>query len=801
MIKNYFKIAWRNLKKNKIYTSINVTGLAVGIAASILIMLFVMYEWSFDNFHTKNIYRLSEVQKPEGMASSQKVALSMFPMGPTLKSEFPEVQNYCRVRWSNKMDIRYNEKRVYLPQGLLVDSTFLQMFDFKLITGNRKTVLQEPNNAVLTQESAAKLFGNEDPVGKTIRYYSGDTVSFKVAGIIENVPQNSHMQFDMLISFNSVYRSNPGMMNNWGGNWLDTYLELSPGADAAALEKKFPAYLKKYMAQNDNWKSYELFVVPLKNLHGATNDIGLDYLNYQKFDRKYTNIFFIIGIIVLLIACINFMNLSTARSSERAKEVGIRKTVGALRWQLSAQFISESVLLSFIALVIAVILVKLLLPFVNELSQRQLSFPVFTSFSTLISVVAGTVCVGLLAGAYPAAYLSSFIPVKVLKGVRGNGSNISFLRNALVVGQFASAIFLMIATMFAVKQLRYMQKQDPGYDREQVVTIPLNNNTYKKYDVLKKQLLGNTLISGVTAAQDQLGSHLDQSGVQFRGDGPSRDLVTTRLIVDNDYLSLYKIPLAAGKNFSSESAQNGKEYIINEALAQELQKDNPKSTMESLIGKNFGFDSAGVIVGIAKNFNFNTLHHKIETMFMFNQKDWGFNTLSVKINGARSAEALAFIESVWKKENPDFPFEYQFLDDHFAEIYRADSQVSSIVGILAGLAIAISCLGLFGLASYAAERRVKEVGIRKVLGASVQNITTMLSKDFLRYVAIATLIAWPLAWFAVNKWLQDYAYRVNISWWIFVLAGVAACLIALITISFQSVKAARANPVKSLRTE
>ncbi|MFT4154452.1 ABC transporter permease [Parafilimonas sp.] len=801
MIKNYFKTAWRNLWKRKAYSIINITGLAIGMAACIVIMVFVLYERSFDNFHAKNIYRLNEVQKFEGMVSSQKVALSMFPMGPTLKNEFPEIQNFTRVSWRTKMQMRNGDKRVYLNQGLMVDSTFLQMFDFKLLEGNRQTVLQKPNSAIITKATAEKLFGSENVIGKTITYYGGDTINLMVTGVLDNVPQNSQIQFDALISFSTAYSRNPNMMNNWGGNWLDTYLQLAPNTNVASLEKKFPAYLKKYMAQNDNWKNYELFLLPLKDVHAKAGDIGLDYLNYQKFDNSYTNTFFIIALIVLLIACINFMNLSTARSAERAREVGIRKSVGAFRWQLSLQFISESVILSFIAMVLAIGLVELCLPFINNLSQRNLQLPLFNNPLLLLTIAGGTLAIGILSGLYPAAYLSAFQPVKVLKGSVQTGRNKSFLRNTLVVIQFASAIFLMIITVFAVRQLKYMQQRDPGFSKDQVVTIPLDNFSYKKYDVLKQDLLANALITGVTGAQDELGSHLDQSGVQFRGDGPLRQLTGTRLIVDPDYLTLYKIPLAAGRNFSKEVSANGREYIINETLAKELLKDNKGKSMQWLLGRNFGFDSSGAIVGIAKDFNFNSLHYKIETMFLFNQKDWGFSNMSVKINGGKAKDAVAFIQSVWEKNCPDSPFEYHFLDEHFEDVYRADAQVSTIVGILAGIAIIISCLGLFGLASYAAERRVKEVGIRKVLGASVNNIVTMLSKDFLKYVLIAALIAWPLAWFSVYKWLEDYAYRVDISWWIFLLAVVVAMLIALVTISFQAIKAAMANPVKSLRTE
>ncbi|MEP7141909.1 MAG: ABC transporter permease [Ferruginibacter sp.] len=800
MLKNYFKIAFRNLWKNKVFSAINIVGLAIGLAASIMIMLFVFYERSFDRLHTKNLYRLNEVQKFEGMVASQKVALSMFPMGPTLKNEFPEIKNFTRVNWHEKYQMTYLEKRITLPEMYFVDSTFLQMFDFELLKGNRATALQKPNSVILTRESAEKLFGNVDPIGKTVTHYAGDTLSFVVTGIMQNVPQNSQLQFDGLFSFNTIYK--PDWMNGWGGNWLDTYLELAPGTSMATLEKKFPAYLKKYMAQNDNWKNYELFLLPLKEVHANAGDIGLDYLNYQKFDKNYTNLFFIIGLVVLLIACINFMNLSTARSAERAREVGVRKSVGALRWQLALQFLGESVLLCLIALLFAVLLVVLLLPFVNALSQRNLQLSIFHNGLLSVSLIIGTIVVGILSGLYPAAYLSSFNPSVVLKGSVQTGGNKGLLRNILVVVQFTSAIFLMIATIFAVRQLNYMQSRDTGYNRDQVLTIPFDDVTFGKFGVLKQDLLSNSLITGVTGAQDELGGHLDQSGIEFKGDGPLRQLSSTRLIVDPDYLRLYKIPLVYGRDFSKDKSAQGKEYILNESLARELLKDNPRADMSSLISKHFGFDSAGYIVGIAKDFNFNSLHYKIETIFLFNQQEGGyFSNMSVKINGAKSKEAIAFIQSVWKKNFPDRAFEYHFLDDHFETIYQADEQVSKFVGSLAVLAIIISCLGLFGLASYAAEKRIKEVGIRKVLGASVQNIVGMLSKDFLKYVLIAVLIAWPLAWFGVYKWLQDYAYRIPISAWIFLLVGLIAIIISLLTISFQAIRAALANPVKSLRTE
>ncbi len=799
MFKNYFKTALRNLWKNKFFSTINIIGLAIGMAACMVILLFVFYEKSFDNFHTKNIYRLNEVQKFEGMGASQKVALSMFPMGPTLKNEFPEIKNYARVSWRNKFQITFRDKRVYFPQMLFVDSSFLQMFDFKLLEGNRETVLEKPNSIVLTAASAKSLFGKEDAVGKKVTHYGSDTSSFVVTGVLENTPSNSQLQFDGLLSFNTIYK--PDWMKNWGGNWLDTYLELTPQASVTNLEKRFPNYLKKYMADGEGWKSYELFLLPLKDIHANANDIGLDYINFQKFDKNYTNIFLIIAIIVLVIACINFMNLSTARSAERAREVGIRKTIGAQRYQLGFQFIGETVLLSMIALLFAVGLVKLSLPFVNSVSQRDLNLPLFSNLLLLFLIVGGTMIVGILSGLYPAAYLSSFQPVKVLKGSPQTGKNKSLLRNLLVVGQFTSAIFLMIATIFVLKQLRYMQHLDPGFNRDQVLTIPLDGITSRKFEVLKQDLLSNTMVLGVTGAQDELGSHLDQSGVEYKGEGPLRQLTSTRLIVDPDYLNLYKIALVQGRNFSNTPSANGKEYILNESLAFELLKDNPRKPLSSLLGKHFGFDSLGSIVGIAKNFNFNSLHYKIETMFMFNQKNWGFSNMSVKINGSRTQEAVSFIRSTWSSIFPEHPFEYEFLDEHFREVYRADEQVSEIIGVLAVLAIIISCLGLFGLASHAAEKRIKEVGIRKAMGASIQNIVSLLSRDFVKLVLIANLIAWPVAWFTLALWLQGFAYRINMNGWIFLLVGMAALLIALITVSFQAIRAALANPVKSLRTE
>ncbi|MGK9127371.1 ABC transporter permease [Olivibacter sp. SA151] len=802
MLKNYFKTAWRNLWKNKFYSLLNILGLAIGMAVCIVIILFVNYERNFDAIHKKNIYRLNEVQKWEGMISPQKVALSMYPMGPSLQQEFAEIVNFTRINQFGKVSFQLNGNRHAFPSTFLVDSTFLQLFDFKLLKGNRSTALQKPNSLVLTEKTAINIFGKEDALGKTVTTYGRDTTSFTVTGVLTDIPENSHIQFDALFSMNTYV--GPQQMQNWGSNWLTTYLEIAPNVSMKNLEKRFPAFLKKRMGE-EQAKGYELFLQKLRDVHAESTDITHDYINYQKFNSKYTIIFFVIAIAVLVIASINFVNLTTARSAGRAKEIGVRKSTGAKRGQLYLQFIGESIFLCFIALALACGMVKLMLLYVNHISLRSIDFPIFSSLNLLFLLLIGAIFLGFMAGLYPAAYLSAFKPTVVLKGTVNNGRNKTFFRNVLVVGQFTCAIVLMTATLLAIKQLRFMQKKDVGFTREQIVTVTLDNYANRKYETLKQELLANSLIKGVAANQQKLGNNLHQTGVKFYGNGAVKELATSQIVVDPDFLTVYQIPLLAGRNFSKDRPnENGKTYIINETLAKELLKESPNEPISSLIGKRFGFnglDSASTIIGIAKDFNFNSLHHKIETLCLFNQKDFGYNELSIKIDTERATDALAYIQSVWKRISPDSDFEYQFLDDHFAELYKTDQTTSEIVGILALLAVLISCMGLLGLATFVAEQRVKEIGIRKVLGASVQGLVQLLSKDFLKLVLIAICIAVPIAWLGMNKWLEDFAYRVNIEWWIFALVGLLAISIAMLTIGFRAIKSARANPVKSLRTE
>lgn len=798
MLKNYLKLALRNLWRNKTFSLINVIGLSIGIAVCISILLFVQFEKSFDKIHTKNIYRLNEVQSPEGMAAPQKVALSMYPMGSTLKDEFPEIKNYVRLHPFEMAGLANRDKKVFLDNVFWSDASFFQIFDYKLLKGDPKTVLITPNSVVLTTESAAKLFGNEDPMGKSLTTHNKrDTLHFTVTGIMENVPQNSHLQFNGLYSLNTIV--NPADTNNWrsgwGGNWLITYLELSDNSNIERLEKKFPAYLQKYMGE-DIIKSYQLFLQPIKEVHSTSGDITHDYFNFRKFDKSYANIFLIIGIIVLIIASINFINLSTAKSSSRAKEVGVRKSIGAQRLQLTFQFLSESLLLSFIALLLALLFVKLSLPLINQLSDHQLEFSFFNQPLLFLKILLATILLGLLAGIYPALYLSSFNPVKVLKGISVSGKSVG--RNALVIGQFACAAFLIITTIFVIQQLNFMRNKDAGFNKDQVMII---SGAYRGYTKLKTALEESPLVKSVTGSSQSLGNNLHQGGFTYKGNGPQRELASSHVMVDEDFISLYQIKLIAGKNFTKEG--NEREYIINESLAKELLKNDPKASLESLIGKKLsgGGDTTSSIVGITEDFNFNTLHNKVETLAMINSSSYGFHDVSVKIDGNRAKEAIAEVESIYKNTISTYPFSYVFLDDHFEKLYRNDMKVSKVVSILGFLAIIIACLGLLGLASYSTQTRVKEIGVRKVLGASVPAIIQLLSFDFIKPVLIANLIAWPLAWYAISKWLQDYAYHISISWWVFVVAGFCSLLIALISVSSQTFKAAIANPIKSLRTE
>ena len=794
MFKNYFKTAWRSLWKNKIYSAINIVGLAIGMAACSIIMLFVLNEKSFDNFQTNNIYRLNEVQKYEGV--SQKVALSMFPMGPTMQKEFPEIKNFTRINWAEKLQMVNGDKRIFLPITYIVDSTFLQLFNFKLLEGNKETVLQNPNSIVLTQSSAEKLFGNENPIGKTIINYGDDTTNFIVTGVLENVPQNSQLQFDALYSFSTIYSKNPDMMNSWGGNWLDTYFELAPNTNVVALENKFPAYLKKYMAKNDGWKSLELFLLPFKQVHAHAADIVLDYLNYQKFNGKYTNTFFATALVVLLIACINFMNLSTASSEKRAKEVGVRKVIGAGKKSLIGQFLAESFFITLISGLLAIIIVQLCLPAFNQLVQKQL-FINYTSIYSWIAAIGFILFTAMLAGSYPAFFLSAFKPIAVLKGTFKKLNTSVTPRKVLVVLQFTFAIALIISSLIIEQQIKYAQQRETGYNKKNLGYVFIQGDIHKNYELIKNALLSSGVATSVSKTQAPLTQNWSSAdGMKWQGKDPNAKILFNLYTEDGDLVKTAGMQLVKGrdidiKNFPSDSTA----CLISESAVKVMGFKNP-------IGQNiFGNSVNWHVVGVIKDFILESPYEPIKPFMVKGPKD-GSNVVYIRFNSTRTiAQNMATAEGIFKQYNAAYPFEFHFADEEYAQKFSDELLTETLVSIFASLIIFISCLGLFGLTTYVATSRIKEIGVRKVLGASITNITLLLSKDFIKLVAISIVIASPIAWWAMHQWLQSFAYRINISWWVFALAGCGAVFIALITVSFQAIKASVANPVKSLRSE
>lgn len=790
MFKNYLKIAFRNLWKQKVYSFINILGLAVGLAACLLIYLFISNEMSFDRFHQKGkrIYRLNEVQSFEGI-SPQHVALSMYPMGPALQETYPEIADF--VRFVNGGTVLRNDpKQIIVEKTFWTDPAFFSIFDFALRRGDRATALNEPNSAVLTEETAHKLFGTDDVIGKS--FLQGER-QLKVTGVLENLPKTSHLQFDALFSLITI--EDERARTNWGSNWLVTYLLLAPGADTRKLEQAFPQFLEKNMGEGK--KFYELYLQPLHEVHLGSMNVTHDYHNWQKFDGKYIFVFSLLAVFVLLIAAINFMNLSTARSSSRSKEVGVRKSVGAHRLQLARQFLGESVILAFIALAVAVLLAEVALPLLNTISRRSLELNLFSDPALLPGMIGFTFLLGLVAGIYPALFLSSFQAVEVLKDKTPASGRKVMLRNVLVVAQFAIAIALIVGTALTVQQFRFMKDRNPGFQRDQIVLLKMNGTSNNKYDLLKEEFLRNPAVLAVTASGQRLGNNIHQNSARTRGGSAEIRLSPSHLHVKRNFIEFYGLEIVAGRAFSDEIPTDKRfAYIVNEALVKDLGWDDP-------IGKQFGVsweDTLGTVIGVVKDFNFNSLHHKIQPLYISSQ-DWGYDEMSVKISPQNYAAALGHLEKVWNEHVPDRPFQYIFLDEHFETLYLADRQVSQIVGVIAGLAILTACLGLFGLAAITTEQRTKEIGIRKVLGASLLNLITLLAKNFVRLVLLAFLIAAPVGYFIMQNWLQNFVYRIAIDWWVFLFAGGIALVIALATVSTHALKAALANPVEALRYE
>lgn len=799
LLGNYFKISTRNISKHKMISFINVFSLAVGLAACLAIYSFVSDERSFDAFHgkNKNIYRLDEVQKFNG-TNEQKVALSMPGMGPALKRDFPEVKNYVRLWLRGKQLITKNDTKHLIDNVIAADSTFFDVFDFPLIQGDINTCLDRPLTILLTESTALKFFKTtSEALNNTILWDGRD---YEVTGILKDVPQNSHIQFEALLSMVTYTSGENNVNNSWGGNWMTTYLLLESTANIKSIEEKFPAFLSKYMDDPDITTTYKLFLQPFNEVHLASNDIEHDYINYRKFNGSYLTIFYLIAGFILLIAAVNFMNLTTARASHRWKEIGVRKSVGAKKLQLFGQFIFESVMLASIALMVALLLDALLIPFLNDLIGRKLSIlPLFQNGWQLTAVLVGTLMLGILTGVYPSFYMTSFDLSRILKGgnrVEGK----SVLRSSLVVVQFGLAIAMMVSTLIVIQQLSFMKESDIGFDKDQMLLVNMNNEANEKFETIKKELQKQSMIRGVTASGQRLGNNFHQGGFKVKADTGVLSITPSNVNVDYDYLNVYGIEVKEGRGFSKDNlTDNGSAFVINESFAQELRL---KETIGTKAGHDwYHNDSLGTIIGVVKDFNFNSLHYKVNTLAMVVHPEWGYQELSVKIEKGRTGEGIAAVKKVWDELVPSFPFDYTFLDAHFEEVYRSDKQMSAVVAIMAGLSILISCIGLFGLAAITIEKKTKEIGVRKVLGATEGQITVLLSRNFAMLIVIAFLIVSPITYYALHRWLESFAYRININLLLFVLGGALALVIGLLTISYHTLRSARSNPVKALRYE
>jgi putative ABC transport system permease protein len=805
MIRNYFKIAFRNLVHNKVFSSINIFGLAVGLATCLLIMLYIFDELSYDKHHVAadRIYRIATATRDGNWAATAA------PIAQGLKTDFPEVEQVTRLlKFPNleKMLLKYEQnkeqKHFFETNGYYVDSTFFQIFTYQFTYGNGQTALNRPNSLVLSETLAGKLFGSENPVGKVIKMgLPFGEFNYTVSGVFKSV-HKSHLDAHFFLSMrNGDIGGWVDQQKNWAtNNIFHTYVKLRKEANASAFEQKLPAFINRHGEADLKalGVSKSLFMQAVPDIY-LTSD--LDNEISPNGSLTYLYIFGSIAVFLLLIACINFMNLSTARSEKRAKEVGVRKVMGAVKASLIRQFLGESLLMSLFALVLALVFIQLALPIFNELTQKNLTLSQNPVFVVWIAVV--TLVTGLLSGIYPAFYLSSFKPITVLKGRLINSISAITLRKSLVVFQFTISITLILGAMVIWQQLSYVQNQQLGFNKTQQIVVPLQNKqATSTYTALKNEVLKNPNV--VSAASGSTYPGIESADdLLFYAEGKSvTEAVDIHFAsVENDYIETLGLTLLHGRAFSQNFTADSSSIILNEAAIKELGYD-----AQTAVGKMVYFEWEKVqhpmqIVGVVKDFNYESLHQKIKPYGLTTTIGDKHRYLIANVRTKDYANLLAHFEQTWKKLNPETPFTYSFLDQDFQRNYEKEQLTSRIVVYFTLIAIVIACLGLFGLATFSAEQRTKEIGIRKVLGASVVGITTLLSKDFLKLVFISNGIAFPLAWWAMNQWLTEFAYRIEIQWWTFAIAGSLAVVVALLTISFQSVKAALMNPVKSLKSE
>ncbi len=813
MLKNYFKIALRNLFRHKVSSFINLFGLTVGLACCLLISIYIIDELSYDRYHENadRIYRVTRNFLNRDGSVNLHLGHVAPPFGPLLSNDFPDIEEVVRMR-QNTLTFKVGDQLFSEENVFFAEDNIFNVFTIPVIKGDPKTALSNPFSIMLTEEMAHKYFGNEDPMGKQILV--NGQMNANVTGVFKKIPANSHMHPDFLVAFNTLkvpeIYGEEQLRTNWGNNSFSTYVLLPKGYPADKLEAQFPAFLDKHMGAhataNDapkpsSWTT--LFLDKMTDIHLYSH---LDSEIEENGDIKRVYIFGAIALFILLIACINYMNLATAHSASRSKEIGIRKVAGAHRHELMWQFLSESVLITFLAMLLAIGLTWLGLPILENLTNKELSIlSIFDNWYFPAGIFALSVLVGLLAGVYPAVFMSSFQPVRVLKGVfKVGGGNVA-LRKVLVVAQFSISIILISSTGIVFQQLRYMQQKSLGYDKEHIVTMPYRGQGLSEsYDAFRNELLNNSNIKNVARSvlipTDRLLNSFGSATAQV-GDSTIQSTVTLKAVmIDHDFTDTYGIEFAAGRDFSREfRTDDSTGFIINEAAVRAIGWKSP----EEAVGQPFEYGGRdGQVVGVLKDFHFESLHETILPIAFLMPSDPGnYGTISVKISGNNISGAINHLEKTWTQFVPDFPFQYTFLDENFGRLYEAERRQGQVFTIFSGIAIFVACLGLFGLAAFATSQRTKEIGIRKVLGASVSSVVMLLSRDFVRLVIIALVIATPIAWWTMYNWLESFAYRINIEWWLFGLAGVLAIAVAVFTISFQSIKAAVANPVHSLRSE
>lgn len=790
MIKNYLKIAWRNLIKNKAHTFINMAGLSVGLVSSLLIMLWVQNELSVDAFHKNKarLYNVYERRYFDNKISGQYNTPGV--LAAEMKKVFPEVE-YAVNAVYNENNTFMAGKKVLKYQGGAADADFFKMFSYPLLQGNVQTALSSPLSVAISRKMAESFYGSpQAAIGKTIRFENKK--DFTVSAVFENLPANTLEKFEYLLNWSAFVIENPSA-KEWGNNWPRTSIMLREDANPALFGKKITHFLDNY----DTGQKKGVYTTQLdiqrfdeKYLHG--NFAGT---KFQEGRIEYVNLFSIVAVFVLLIACINFMNLTTARSVKRAREIGVRKVVGAVRSVLIKQFIGESLLITSLAVMVSLVLLVLLLPLFNQVTQKQMGLP-FDQVDFWLKLVGITLVTGLVSGSYPALFLSSFNPVKVLKGALKLDSGTTLFRKGLVVFQFSLSVVMIIGTIIVARQMNFIQSRNLGYDRENLIYLPADGELGSKYTVFKTEALKMAGIQSISISGSKP-TIIDNGtvGVEWTGKDPNNSIRFVQTAVGYDFINTLKLNLLAGRDFSKDFSTDSAGYIINETAMKRMGYTNPIGQPLTLWGRK------GTIIGLIKDFHLNSMHEPILPLIIWLNKGENYGSLLIRTEPGKTKEALASLETLAKQMNPEFPFSYSFSDEEYQSLYKSEQIVGKLANAFAVLAIFISCLGLLGLAMFTAEQRVKEIGIRKILGANVSSLFALLSSEFLVLVIIALLIASPIAWYAMNKWLQGFAFHTQIQWWVFVLSGGVTVLIALATVSFQAIKAALVNPVKSLKAE